>query len=87
MEESQVTNTEPIAVIGFAVKFPQQASNSAAFWELLIRGGSARTEVPADRYNAESFYRAGGNAVKTGTVSQFLSRLRPDFEIVSPAVE
>jgi acyl transferase domain-containing protein len=79
MEGSQVQNTtvagvnvEPIAVIGFALKFPQQASTPAAFWDLLIRGGSARTEVPTDRYNAEAFYRAGGNGAKTGTVRQLL---------------
>jgi acyl transferase domain-containing protein len=79
MEESQVPNAtaaglnvEPIAVIGFALKFPQEASTPVAFWDLLIRGGSARTEVPADRYNAEAFYRVGGNGAKTGTVSQLL---------------
>lgn len=75
IERAQVYNTtagtlhsEPIAVIGFALKFPQQASTPAAFWDLLTRGGSARTEVPADRYNVEAFYRAESNGVKTGTV-------------------
>ncbi|TVY93463.1 Lovastatin diketide synthase, partial [Lachnellula willkommii] len=61
-------NLEPIAVIGFAVKFPQEASNAAAFWDLLLRGGSARTNVPADRYNAGSFHRADGIKAKTGTI-------------------
>jgi len=69
MKESKDLGVEPIAVVGFALKFPQQASTPTAFWDLLIRGGSARTEVPVDRYNAEAFYRVGGNGVKTGTVS------------------
>lgn len=58
---------DPIAVIGFAFKFPQ-ASSSEALWDLLINGRSARTEVPADRYNADSFYREGVDRNKTGTV-------------------
>ncbi|KAG9235749.1 phenolpthiocerol synthesis polyketide synthase ppsA [Amylocarpus encephaloides] len=63
-------NPEAIAVIGFGLKFPQQASTPAAFWDLLLRGRSARTQVPSDRYNAEAFYRYGdhGNGVKTGTI-------------------
>lgn len=76
MEEFKVQNGaenhvggEPIAVIGFGLKFPQKASSPAAFWDLLIHGGSARSEVPADRYNADAFHRVGGNKVKTGTVS------------------
>lgn len=54
----QTSNFEPIAVIGFGLKLPQQASTPAGFWDLLIRGRSARTETPADRFNAEAFYKA-----------------------------
>ncbi|KAF2816383.1 uncharacterized protein BDZ99DRAFT_542807 [Mytilinidion resinicola] len=62
------TNAEPIAVVGFALKFPQQASTPSAFWDLLTRGASARTEVPVDRYNAEAFYRSKTNGPKAGTI-------------------
>lgn len=59
---------EPIAVIGIAVKFPQEASTLSSFWDLLLRGGSTHTEIPLDRYNGQAFYRAETLEAKTGTV-------------------
>lgn len=47
---------EPIAVIGYSAKFPQDASSPEAFWQLLCEGRSAMTEVPKDRFNVHSFY-------------------------------
>jgi hypothetical protein len=47
---------EPIAVIGFDLRFPQDASNAEGFWQLLVEGRSTMTEVPADRYNVRAFY-------------------------------
>lgn len=47
---------EPIAVIGFSAKFPQDASSPEAFWRLLCEGRSTMTEVPGDRFNVHSFY-------------------------------
>lgn len=68
--ESSV-NVEPIAVIGFGLKFPQQASTPEGFWELLKKGASARTEVPLDRYNAQSFSGAEDSSqVNPGNVSE-----------------
>ena len=59
---------EPIAVIGLALKFPQTAVNADTFWEMLIKGRSAMTEVPKDRFNVEAFYHSDAtraNAVCT----------------------
>ncbi|ORY08585.1 hypothetical protein BCR34DRAFT_603445 [Clohesyomyces aquaticus] len=57
---------EDIAVIGLAFQFPQDATSPSSFWKLLVEGRSARTEVPKDRFNADSYYRAKGP--KTGTI-------------------
>ena len=42
---------EPIAIVGLSCRLPG-APNSAAFWQLLERGGSAIGEAPADRPGA-----------------------------------
>ncbi|MCJ1390655.1 polyketide synthase [Xylographa bjoerkii] len=47
---------EPVAVIGFSVKFPQDASSSAGFWKLMAEKRSAMTEIPADRFHIDAFY-------------------------------
>ncbi|KAI8284743.1 Compactin diketide synthase [Colletotrichum sp. SAR11_57] len=62
---------EPIAVIGFDLMFPGDASTPAGFAELLAKGRSAHGEVPKDRYDVDSFYhpdasRAGSMSVRTG---------------------
>lgn len=47
---------EPIAVTGLALRFPQDATSPQAFWEMLLQGRSAMTEVPKDRWNIDAFY-------------------------------
>lgn len=47
--------SEAIAIVGMACRFPQ-ANNSAAFWELLARAGDAVTEVPASRFDIDEYY-------------------------------
>lgn len=49
---------EPIAVIGFSTRFPQDANSPKAFWQMLEEGRSAMTEVPEDRFNINSFYHS-----------------------------
>lgn len=49
---------EPIAIVGMGLRFPQDATNPEAFWDMLVAGRSARTEVPSDRYNVESYARS-----------------------------
>ncbi|KAL3448770.1 hypothetical protein BJX65DRAFT_317305 [Aspergillus insuetus] len=49
-------NDDPIAIIGFSLKFPQDADSAEAFWEMLYNRRCAMTEVPADRFTIDSFY-------------------------------
>lgn len=52
----EVNVTEPIAVIGFDLKFPGDANTPEKFYDFLLSGRSALSEVPKDRYNIDAFY-------------------------------
>ncbi|KAG9235236.1 hypothetical protein BJ875DRAFT_399470 [Amylocarpus encephaloides] len=54
--EAANDSLEPIAIIGFSFKFPQDADTSENFWQMLVEGRSAMTEVPKDRWNSGTFY-------------------------------
>jgi acyl transferase domain-containing protein len=47
---------QAIAVIGFSMAFPQEATTSDALWELMMKQRSTVTGIPKDRMNIESFY-------------------------------
>ena len=49
-------SSAPIRVIGYPLRFPQEATSSEAFWRMLEEGRSARTDIPSDRFNVEAFY-------------------------------
>ncbi|MCJ1386254.1 hypothetical protein MMC17_009380 [Xylographa soralifera] len=47
---------EPIAVIGFSLKFPQDATSSEAFWKMMTEKRCSMTEWPKERLNLDAFY-------------------------------
>lgn len=47
---------EPLAIIGMALKYPQEAFNTERFWEFLLEARSAMTPFPKERLNADAFY-------------------------------
>ncbi len=57
-----MTPHEPIAIVGMACRFPGNANDPRAFWELLRNGVDAITEVPPDRWNASRFYHTNAAA-------------------------
>ncbi|MCJ1405286.1 hypothetical protein MMC11_008513 [Xylographa trunciseda] len=58
---------EPIAVIGYSLKFPQDATSSEGFWQMLVNGRSAMSDIPKDRFNLDAFYHA--DVKRTGTMN------------------
>lgn len=48
--------TEPIAVIGMSIRFPGDATSPDAFWDMLMAGRSAWSEIPANRFNIDAWY-------------------------------
>lgn len=47
---------EPLAIIGLAAKFPQDAATTEKLWEFLLKARSAMTPFPIERSNAKAFY-------------------------------
>ncbi|OLN83448.1 Lovastatin diketide synthase LovF 5 [Colletotrichum chlorophyti] len=62
---------EPIAIIGLSARLPGDGDTPERFYESLLAGRSARTEVPLERYNANAFWhpdsqRSGATRVRHG---------------------
>ena len=47
---------EPIAIIGMACRFPGEANTVESFWDMLSNARTGHKKVPADRFNADSWY-------------------------------
>src|SRR5215217_2536533 len=56
LEALEGRRTEPIAVIGMSCRFPGEVDDPESFWQLLINGGDAISEVPAQRWDIDSLY-------------------------------
>nr|ALQ32981.1 putative polyketide synthase [Fusarium sp. NRRL 25184] len=48
----------PIAIIGVGCRLPGGANNLDKLWELLSESRNGQTEIPKDRWNADSWYDA-----------------------------
>ena len=56
LDQARAKQHEPIAVIGMGCRFPGGADSPEAFWDLLRRGVDATAEVPAGRWDRDSFF-------------------------------
>lgn len=56
LDEVRRKQTEPLAIVGMACRFPGGANDPAAFWRLLCNRVDAIGEVPADRWDADALY-------------------------------
>ncbi|KAI0396952.1 polyketide synthase [Xylariaceae sp. FL0594] len=52
---------EPIAIIGLDARFPGDGDTPERFYDFLLAGRSARSEVPGDRFNVNSFWHPDPN--------------------------
>jgi acyl transferase domain-containing protein/acyl carrier protein len=52
---------EPIAVVGLGCRFPT-AAGPEAFWQMLVEGRDAITEIPPDRWDVNAYYDADPQA-------------------------
>ena len=79
---------EPIAIIGIGCRFPG-APNLRAFWRLLQKGGDAITEVPPDRWDANSLYddnpaAPGKTYCRWGGFLDQVNQFDPEFFGIAP---
>jgi acyl transferase domain-containing protein len=64
---------EPIAVIGFSLKFPQDADSPQSFWDMLYEGRCASSDFPLERLNVEAHHDHESTGART-VISQNLDR-------------
>jgi acyl transferase domain-containing protein len=55
LRELKAAQSQPIAIVGYACRFPQ-APSPDAYWTLLSRGHHAVRTVPRDRWDWRAFY-------------------------------
>ena len=60
---------EPVAVVGFSLKFPQDALSAKSFWNMLLEGRCAKSDVPKDRFDVDSFYVPGTKRQDEASIS------------------
>ncbi|KAI1344184.1 polyketide synthase [Xylariaceae sp. FL0016] len=63
--------SEPIAIVGIDARFPGDSDTAEKFYDFLLAGRSARTEVPRDRYDVDALWhpdpeRSGATRVRHG---------------------
>ena len=56
LDAADQARREPIAIVGMACRFPGAANDPEAFWQLLVDGREAVTDVPAERWDIDSLY-------------------------------
>jgi acyl transferase domain-containing protein len=54
--DSDILLSQPVAVIGIGCRFPGRVGSPEDFWHLLQLGENAISEIPADRWDADSYY-------------------------------
>ena len=79
---------EPIAIIGFSLRFPQDATSPQTFWKMLMEKRNVMTDVPTDRFNVDAFYRSGKRkpGVVSGPVKAWIGLSKTSLSSVSKAV-
>lgn len=60
-DESLEGGLEGIAVVGYSLEFPQDATSSEGFWKMMAEKRCAMTEFPPDRLNIDAFYHPDAN--------------------------
>ncbi|HEY1403339.1 MAG TPA: beta-ketoacyl synthase N-terminal-like domain-containing protein, partial [Pyrinomonadaceae bacterium] len=86
---AESARTEPVAVIGMSCRFPGDADNPEAYWQLLRDGVDAITEVPPDRWNIDDYYHpdpeaAGKMYARHGGFLKHIDQFDAAFFRISP---
>lgn len=80
---------EAIAIVGMSCRFPK-AKSLTDFWEMLVQGRDAITEIPEERWNIEDYYDADATATnktnqRHGGMLENIHDFDPLFFNISPA--
>ena len=89
LEAVERSKTEPIAIVGMSCRFPGGAKNPETFWQLLINGVDAITEVPPERWDVDAYYDPNPDTpekmyTRYGGFLQEVDQFDPQFFSISP---
>jgi len=89
LETTRQQQSEPIAIIGMACRFPGGANSPEAYWELLRNGVDAITDIPNQRWNVAAHYDPDTDApgkmyTRSGGFINDVDQFDPQFFGISP---
>ncbi|MCJ1314520.1 hypothetical protein MMC25_008202 [Agyrium rufum] len=61
---------EPVAVVGLSFRLGGGAEDADSFWDMLLAGRCAASDVPSNRFDANSFYHPDTNQLDTLPIRQ-----------------
>src|ERR1700751_919279 len=78
-----------VAIIGIGCRFPGGVNNTESFWDLLVKGREAVSDVPPDRWNIERYFDAepglpGKSIARRGGFLERIDEFDPQFFGISP---
>ena len=89
VEQLKRAHQEPLAIIGYACRFPGGAVDPESFWRLLAEGREGIAEIPPERWDIDAYYhpdaqRAGGISSRYGGFLSGIDRFDAEFFSISP---
>ena len=89
LHENERRRHEPIAIIGMGLRLPGGVHDPDAYWELLVSGRDAITEIPADRWDVEAMFdpdpdAPGKSYSRWGGFIDGVDQFDPGFFGISP---
>lgn len=89
LAELEHRRSEPIAITGVGLRFPNDVNDLDALWKLLRDGVDAITGIPAERWDLETFYDAdvtkpGKMTTRFGSFLKNVDRFDAAFFGISP---
>jgi acyl transferase domain-containing protein len=89
LDAAEAARHEPIAIVGMGVRLPGSVSDPESFWDLLMSGRDAVTEVPRDRWDVDALFdpdpdAPGKSYSRWGAFIDDVDRFDPQFFSISP---
>src|SRR5215217_5634431 len=89
LDSSEGRRTEPVALVGMSCRFPGGADEPEGFWRVLRDGVDTIREVPADRWDVDSYYDPNPDApgkmyTRRGAFLDGVDLFDPKFFGISP---
>lgn len=81
---------EPIAIVGIGCRFPGGVKDTESYWDLMMNGVDAITDVPKDRWDMRKYYDPDHSrpgklyAKQAGFLKEKVERFDPMFFGISP---